>query len=228
MHTEAISPSQENLSGVLDFIKQKKDCLVPSGTTVDTVYRIVNYNAGADTKDGDKPIYSLSDVKAILKAFYEIRCEGWGYAPSTTDEQKVIDEVARRSKENTDLVRVVLYELYYAHQRNDIYDYPPQGKVSQTSVTGATNNQTASNSSQSQPGTDTGYTAPSEGGGKFIDQLKAGFKSPFVWGTAIIAVAGYAMWKFVPANKKGLSDRRYQAKRKHQSIMDKYNKSLQV
>lgn len=215
------------LAGIFDFVSSRKDCLKPSEPTVETVFRVANYNAGADTKDGDTPEYSYSDVKAVVYAFYSVRCDGWGFAPHTADELKVVQEVSKRSKVNPDLCRVVLYELYYAMQRNEIYDYPPPGKVNETSSTGASKNLTTT--TDTKPGQDTDYKAPREGGGAFIDQVKAGFKKPLVWGTAIVVVGGYLAYKFIPSKKSSLSDkRRVSAKRKHKQLMDKYERSLRV
>lgn len=100
-----------------------------SSNTLNVVAKRANYNATGDI-DG---LYSVYDVLPIVKAYYEMRCAGWDFAPGTSNSDKVYAEIARRTGATDDKIRVFMYEWYYAWKRElQINDVPELPKAKST------------------------------------------------------------------------------------------------
>jgi hypothetical protein len=162
----------------------------PSSQAISKVYKLVNFNAGRNIDSNDTPIYNIEGVRRTLREFYKLSCAGWGYAPGTADEMTVVNAVAKNSGVDAAIVKVILYEWYYARKRQEIYDKPfPNANTSATE---------SSTDTKTKPGKETDYKTPAEGGGTVIDRAKAFLSEPIVWGGALVGTALFIGWKYIP------------------------------
>lgn len=196
MYQSSLAGNDSIIDQVIDKVTGKsKNCPTPSPSSqaVSKVYKLVNYNAGRNIDSGDKPVYNMDGVNRTLTQFYKLSCQGWGYAPGTRDEMTVVNAVAKNAGVDAAIVKVILYEWYYARKRQEIYDKPFPGANTSAS--------TSSTSQTTKPGKETTYQTPAEGGGTVIDRAKAFISEPLVWGGALVGTALLIGWKYIP--KKG-------------------------
>lgn len=158
-----------------------------SNDTVQVVADRANYNA---KKQGSSvALYSISDTAKVISALYDLRKAGMQYQPGSVSEASAIQQVARKSNIPEFVVRVLLYEWYYALKDGKIKDDP----VKSTTTSGS--------KSSTETSSNTGTSTGADSGEQTAEPL---YKRPFVLmlGTVVL---GTAAMVFLPKKKRSIA-----------------------